>query len=268
MSRKAQLADQVAIVTGASRGIGRATALALAREGARVVLAARDAADLQEVARAVTALGREAFVVPTDVTSQEQVKALVQAALDRWGRVDMLVVSAGTYLRRPAAEVTVADVEQAMQVNFYGALYPILAVRSHMLDRKRGHIVLISSMDAKKGLPLDAPYVASKCALTGVGEVMRQELRDRGVQVTMIFPGRVESGMIADLKVPWISPKISVEAVARAVVRGIHRRKPEVILPFRARGLVYLNALSPRLGDWLVRLFHLQGWKRDAPVNA
>jgi len=257
------LHDQVAIVTGASSGIGRATALALAGEGAHVALAARNTAALQEVAQAIQASGREALVVPTDVTRQEQVARLVTEALARWGRIDILVANAGVYVRCPIVDLTVEEVERAMAVNFYGALYAVLAVLPHMLEQQSGHLVLIASMDAKKGVPPDAPYVAAKFALAGFGEVLRQELRGSGVHATTVFPGRVDTPMIATLRVPWISAKIPPETVARAIVRAIDRRSPEVIVPPQARFLVYLNTISPRLGDWIVRRFHLEGWERD-----
>jgi NADP-dependent 3-hydroxy acid dehydrogenase YdfG len=253
--------DKVAIVTGASSGIGRATALALAGEGAHVALAARNATALNEVARAIRTLGQGALVVPTDVTQQDQVERLVRETLAHWERVDILMANAGAYIRCPISDLTVAEVERSMAVNFYGALYAILAVLPRMLDQKSGHLVLVSSMDAKKGLSPDAPYVAAKFALAGFGEVLRQELYGSGVHVTTVFPGRVDTPMIATLQVPSISAKIPPEAVAHAIVRAIHRRQPEVIVPFQARALVYLNTLSPRLGDWIARLFHLEGWE-------
>ncbi|MGD2206169.1 MAG: SDR family NAD(P)-dependent oxidoreductase [Anaerolineae bacterium] len=254
---------KVAIITGASSGIGRATALALAREGADVALAARRVGKLQAVAREVEALGRNALVVPTDVTQQEQVERLVHETLARWDQVDILVANAGAYVRSPATELAVADIQRSMAVNFYGAVYAILAVLPSMLAQEGGHLVLVTSLDGKKGLPLDAPYVAAKFALTGLGEVLRQELRHAGIHVTTVLPGRVDTPLIDTLRVPWISAKIQSRTVARAIVRAIHRRSPEVIVPFQARALVYLNTISPRLGDWIVRLFHLEGWETE-----
>ena len=255
------LRDKIAIVTGGSSGIGRATALALAREGAHVALAARNEGALQEVAQAVRALGREALVVPTDVTQREQVEHLVAEALARWERVDIFIANAGQYVRCRVPELTIAHLERAMAINFYGALYGALAVMPHMLARKSGHLVLVSSVDGKKGLPIDAPYVATKFALAGVGEVMRQELRGTGVHVTTVFPGRIDTPLLDGMRVPWISPKYSPEMVARAIVRSIRRRQPEVIVPAFYRWFVILGALSPRLSDWFARVFHLEGWE-------
>jgi hypothetical protein len=253
--------DEVAIVTGASSGIGRAIALALADQGARVSLAARTESALHEVAGEIRGRGQEALVVPTDVTQQEHVEHLVEETIARWGRIDILVANAGAYVRAPVTELTVADVERSMAVNFYGAMYAVLAVQPHMLAQGNGHVVLISSMDGKKGLPLDGPYVVAKFALGGLGEVFRQELRGTGVRVTTVFPGRVDTPLIDDVEVPWISAKVPPEAVARATVRAIQRNRAEVIVPFQARALYYLNTFCPRLGDWVVRTFRLEGWE-------
>lgn len=263
MRTRSFLLEKVAIVTGASSGIGRATALALAREGAGVALAARTEPDLRQAAGEIRALSREALVVPTDVTCRGDVEHLVMETLDRWGRVDILVANAGAYVRSPVTELTVGDMERSMAVNFYGALYAVLAVQPHLLNQGSGHIVLVSSMDGKKGLPLDAPYVAAKSALAGYGEVLRQELSGRGIGVTTVFPGRVDTPLIDTLEVPRISAKISPQAVAEAVVAAILRREPEVIIPFQARLLHLVDAVSPRLSDWFVKAFHLQGWEME-----
>ena len=257
-----RIRSRVAIVTGASSGIGRATALALAREGAHLSLAARDPEKLSKAACEIEALGREVLAAPTDVSDPAQVDLLVTETLHRWGRVDILVANAGTYTRKPVPDLVAADIEQAMSLNFYSALHPILAVLPGMLARRSGHIVLVSSMDGKKGLPLNSPYVAAKFALAGLGDVMRQELRAYGISVTGVFPGRVDTPMISSLKVPWISPKLSPESVARAIVRAINKRQSEVILPLQARGLLYTSTLFPALGDWIVRAFHLEGWEK------
>ncbi|MGQ9466555.1 MAG: SDR family NAD(P)-dependent oxidoreductase [Anaerolineae bacterium] len=259
--KRARLVGHVAIVTGASSGIGRATARMLAKAGADVALLARREEALQEVAREVEEMGRQALVIPTDVTQRAQVERAVSETIARWGQVDILVTCAGDYIRAPVPQMTGADVERSMAVNFYGTLYPVLALLPHMLDRRQGHIILISSADGKKGIPPDGPYVMAKFAVAGLGDVLRQELRPYGIAVTTFFPGRVDTPMIAHLKVPWISAKIPPERVARAVLRAIRRRPPEVILPWQVRWFVYLSALFPSLGDWAVRQFHLEGWE-------
>lgn len=254
------LRKKVVLITGASSGIGRATALAFAAMGAYLVIAGRREGALREVAQQIEALGGEALVVPTDVTNQSEVERLISEALKIWGRIDILVVNAGEYVRCPIAELSMAEVERSMAVNFYGAVSVVLAALPHMRAQGDGHIVLVSSMDGKKGLPFEAPYVAAKSALTGFGDVLRQELHGTGIGVSLVLPGRVDTPMIRDLRVPWISAKIPPEKVASAILRTVRRRSSVVILPFQVRLFYYLSALFPRLGDWIVRFFHLQGW--------
>ena len=253
------LSDKVAVITGASSGIGRATALALAQAGAHVALAARREAALGVVAEEVRGLGRRALVVPTDVAQQAQAEQLVSATLAHFGRLDVIVANAGIYVRGPIETLTAADFERCMAVNYFGAIYPVLAALPHLRAQGSGHIVLISSMDGKKAVRTDAPYAATKFAVAGFGDALRQDLYGTGVDVSIIFPGRVATPLIADMKIPAISAPIAVDAVAAAVVKAIRRRQAEVILPFSARFLLFADRLSPRLGDWAVRTFRLQG---------
>jgi NADP-dependent 3-hydroxy acid dehydrogenase YdfG len=252
--------NQVAIVTGASSGIGRATALALARQGANLALAARNIELLTTLAAEISSLGREVLVVPTDVTRQEQVSSMVEAVIGRWSRIDILVSNAGQYIRAPISILNLSDLEQSMAVNFYGGVYAVQAVLPHMLAHTSGHIVFISSLDGKFALPGDAPYVAAKFALTGFSAALRQEMIGKGISVTTVLPGRVDTPMIQNLHVPWISAKIPPQVVANGIVRAIRRRQAEVILPFHGGLLYYISVFTPGLSDWLTRLFHLQGW--------
>jgi uncharacterized protein len=253
---------KVAIVTGASSGIGRATALALAGQEACVALASRNGEALAGLAEELKRQGRQVIVIPTDVTQQDQVETLVEEVIAQWGRVDILVSNAGEYIRAPITELDPADLQRSLDVNFFGGVYCVKAVLPHMLAQKSGHIVFVTSMDGKIGLPPDAPYVSAKFALTGFCEVLRQEVHDRGISVTNVLPGRVDTVMIEDLKFAWISPKISPESVATAILNGIQKRKPIVIVPPQARLLYYVNVFAPTLSDRLSRLFRLEGWTK------
>lgn len=255
------LKDKVAIITGASSGIGRATALELATRGVRVALAARRVQLLEETAGEIQNLGGKASIFPTDVTDQAQVERLVRDVLNDWGQIDILVSNAGQYIRSPIENMTIEDLQTSMAVNYYSNLYAILAVLPHMRQRGSGYIVVVTSMDGKKGVPSDAPYTSAKFAMTGFLEVLRQELYGTGVQVSNILPGRVDTQFIKNLQFTWISKPIQPESVARAVVRAIEKNHPEVIIPARARLLHYANVFSPRLGDWAVRFFRLNGWE-------
>ncbi|MCL6614108.1 MAG: SDR family NAD(P)-dependent oxidoreductase, partial [Firmicutes bacterium] len=188
---------------------------------------------------------------------------LVEEALARFGRIDVYVSNAGIYHRCPVRDLRLEDVERVMAVNFYGFLHGVQEVLPHMLARRSGHIVLVSSVDGKKGLPPDGAYVAAKFAATGLAEVLRQELHGTGVHVSTVLPGRVDTPLIADLSVPWISAKIPPERVAKAILKAVKKKKAEVIVPWLGpKTLIFLNTLSPRLGDWAVRIFRLEGKER------
>jgi len=253
---------KVAIVTGASSGIGRATALALAEQGGWVALASRNGEALSTLAEELKRQGRQVIVIPSDVTQREQVEALVEEVLAQWGRVDILISNAGEYIRAPITDLDPADLQRSLDVNFFGGVYCVKAVLPHMLAKKSGHIVFVTSMDGKIGLPPDAPYVSAKFALTGFCEVLRQEVHDSGIAVTNVLPGRVDTVMIEDLKFAWISPKISPESVAAAILNGIRKRKPIVIIPPAAKLLYYINVFAPSLSDRLSKLFRLEGWSK------
>lgn len=257
------LQDKTAIVTGASSGIGRAVAILLAQAGARVVLASRNVAALESLAAEISSQGGQSLVVRTDVTQDADVDALIQRAVGTWGQVDILVANSGLYVRGPMATLKQADFERAMDVDFFGALRPVLRVLPLMLGRHSGHIVLMNSLDGRRALPIDAPYAAAKFALTALGDVLRQDLHETGVCVTSVYPGRVDTPMISNLRVPWISPKISAESVARATLDAIRRCEPETIVPTFGIGLIYLNLLPPRFADWCVRVLHLEGWEQQ-----
>jgi uncharacterized protein len=254
------LLDKAAIVTGASSGIGRATALALAKHGACVALAARRESSLSAIAREIESMGRKVLVLPTDVTRREEVEAMVQQVLAHWGRVDILISNAGEYIQGSIADLDPADLQRSLDINYFGGVYCIKAVLPHMLARKSGQILAVTSMDGKIGLPPDAPYVSAKFALTGFLEVLRQEVGDQGISVTNVLPGRVDTVMIEHLRFSWVSPKISPETVAGSIIDAIRKRKPIVMVPPQAKLLYYINVFAPRLSDRLSRFFRLEGW--------
>lgn len=254
--------EKVAIITGASSGIGRAIAWRLAQEGARVVLAARRQSALEEAAAQIEQLGGEALLAPTDVASQADVTRLIETTMQRFGRIDFVIANAGVYYRGDITTLSAEVFQQSLDVNFMGAVRPVLAALPHLQAQKSGHIVLMCSMDGKKGIRSDGPYVAAKYAMAGFGDVLRQDLHGTGVDVSIIFPGRVDTPMIDGLVVPGISKPVSPDLVAAAVLDAIRRRRPEVIVPYRARLLLVAHLVSPRLSDWAIRTLRLEGWKK------
>jgi short-subunit dehydrogenase len=254
------LQGQTVVITGASSGIGKATALLMAREKANVVLAARRPDTLDAVRHEVEQSGCPVLACPTDITVQEQVQTLVNETLRLFGQIDIVVCNAGQLLRRPAANLTMPEIRHIMEVNYFGTLYLIYAVLPMMLKRGSGHIVVVSSVDGKKGLPPDTAYVASKFALVGFMDVLRQELHGTGIHACTICPARVDTPMVEGIRFPLGSRSISSARVARSIVRAIKKRQAEVIVPYLGpKTLVLANTLSPRIGDFLVRLFKLEG---------
>lgn len=261
---KYQWQGRVALITGASSGLGRAIALAFAQRGARVALIARRREALERVAMEAAAFGAEALAVPADVRDASQVEQAIAQVLERWGRLDILVANAGVYVRAPAANLTMPLLEEAMAINYFGAARILLAGLPHLRRQRAGHLVLISSLDALTPLPLDAPYVASKAALAGLGDVLRQELRQEGIAVTVVYPGRIDTPMLKGWAVPRISAKIPPERVAEAVVRAVEKKRGRVILPLAGRLFYGVRLLAPSLADWLAGRLRLAGWPEEA----
>jgi NAD(P)-dependent dehydrogenase (short-subunit alcohol dehydrogenase family) len=189
----ARLAGQVALVTGAGRGIGRAVAEALAREGAAVALASRSARELGLAAEAIHAAGGRALAVPTDVRQEPAVAACVKRALAELGRLDVLVAAAGVARFGPLVESRPADWDETMAVNLRGAYLTARAVLPAMLAQRRGTVILVGSMVTTRTLPGSAAYTASKYGLLGLGRVLTEELRGTGVRVGVLAVGAVDT---------------------------------------------------------------------------
>lgn len=188
-----KLKDQVGIVTGAAKGMGRAISLRLAREGAHLVLAAREAPPLEAVATEVQTLGRRALVVPTDVRDEAAVRAMVEAALDVFERIDILINCAGTTgpIETPVHELKVEDWDEVLAVNLRGTFLPTKHVLPVMLRQKRGKIVNIAGTSGLRGYRLRAAYSSSKWAVRGFTRTVALEVGPQGINVNCVAPGIV-----------------------------------------------------------------------------
>ncbi|MBW4025813.1 MAG: SDR family oxidoreductase [Acidobacteria bacterium] len=190
-----ELADQVAVVTGAGRGIGEAISRRLASMGARVILVARDPQRLQEVAAAIKADGQLAEAVPTDLTDEPAIAALAGQVKERWGRCDILVNNAGIgEIGQPLHEMKPEAWDRLMATNLRAPYLMIRALAPTMIAAGRGHIVNISSLAGKNPLPNGAAYSASKWGLNGLTYSVAEELRPHGIRVSVIAPGSVNTG--------------------------------------------------------------------------
>ena len=262
MSRKNFFNEKVIIITGASSGIGRQLALDLSALEARVVLAARREEKILELEKEITASGKKALAVKTDVSRLEEVHNLIDRSIKEWGRIDIYISNAGLYVQKLTSESTLEDYQRSFSVNFFASFHAVKKLIPIMSDQRSGHIVFINSLDAKKGIVTDGPYVTAKSALSGFADVLRQEVKEEGIKVLSVFPGRVDTPMIEEIDVPWISPKISARQVAKATIRAIYKGRASAVVPQLYLTLGAMNDLFPRLMDWNYRLFKLEGKKK------
>ncbi len=189
-----RLENKIALVTGASKGIGRSIARALAAEGAHVVLTARTPAPLEEAAEEVRRLGTNALAIPADVGVESQVQALVDASLKQFGTIDILVNNAGMGIFKPVVEMSAAEFDAMWQVNLRGTFLTTRAVLPAMMKAASGSIVNIASLAGKNTFKGGAGYCATKWALRGFSGSLMLEVRERNIRVVTIFPGSVETG--------------------------------------------------------------------------
>jgi short-subunit dehydrogenase len=259
MDNKAFFKSKVIIITGASSGIGRAAALALSRFGAKITLASRNEEKLNMVKDEIEAGGGEALVIKTDVSSFDETQKAVKETISKWGRIDILIACAGKYVQDITHELDIQSYQDSLALNFFGALNVIKSLLPGMKQQGSGHIVIINSLDAKKGVIGDAPYVSAKAALDGFGDVLRQEMKPFSINVTSVYPGRVDTPMIENIEVPQISRKIAPEKVVKAIIKGIKRNRATVTVPSSLSFVGILNNIMPRLTDWLYKIFQLEG---------
>src|SRR4051812_37874095 len=249
------LKNQTVVVSGASSGIGRAAALELARRGANLVLAARRGELLEEVAVVCRALGVECRVVVADVTKRDDCARLIETA----GNVDVLVNNAGFAIFDAFESAKPDDLEAMMQTNYFGAVWCAQAVLPQMLARRRGTIVNVASIAGIMGYARMGGYCATKFAMVGFSETLRDEVLGRGVRVALVCPGTVETQFFVKAergKMPGASRlilAIKPEHVARAIVKSAEDGKYRRILPVGAALFMRLKEAFPRFAHLLMR---------------
>lgn len=248
--------NRVVLITGASRGIGRAVALAFAREGALLVLAARSAEGLAEVEGEVRALGSNALSVPTDVTSPEAVLALVDAAVSRFGRIDVLVNNAGIGKVGCVESAAFEDnVRQTMRASLFGMINVTQRVLPVLRRQGSGAIVNMSSVMGRKAFARFGSYAIVMHGVSAFSDSLRQEVADGGIRVSVVYPALTATDLLREAKEAEMPPPfrhmtpLSADDVARAVVAAVRQGKRRVVLPRMANMLLLGEALSPRIGD-------------------
>jgi short-subunit dehydrogenase len=255
-------AGKVVVVTGASQGIGKALCMELARQGPRLVLAARDAAALEAVASSCRALGADALVLPTDVAEEASCRALVEQAVGRYGALDVLVANAGIGMLARLDEVRdVSQFERLMRVNYLGSVYPTFYALPH-LKRSRGQIVAIASLAGLTGVPTRTAYAATKHAQVGFFDSLRVELRGTGVSVTVVAPYFVQSeirrrstgpdGRTIEESPVREAEVMSAEECARRIVGAMQSRRRMLVMTLKGRLGRWAKLVAPGLVDRIV----------------
>lgn len=248
----------IAWCTGAGKGIGRAVVKRLVRDGVRVAASSRTAADLDSLAADT---GGVAKPYPLDVTDEAAVRAALDAIETEMGRLDLVLLNAGTHTPLSAADFNVATVRRIMETNFMGTVNPLAAVLPRFIERRAGHIAVVASIAGYRGLPTASAYGASKSALITMCEALKPELDHYGVRLTLINPGFVKTPLTDrnTFKMPFL---MDVDDAAERVVRGLKSKRFEVTFPKRftwglklARCLPYALyfALTRGMGEKLVR---------------
>jgi short-subunit dehydrogenase len=250
-----ELRGKTVVITGASSGIGAATALECARRGANLVIAARRAERLENVAQKCRANGVQCTVVVADVTRREDCERIVAAV----PRVDILVNNAGFAIFDAIEEADPGDLESMMQTNYFGTLWCTQAVLPQMLARGEGTIVNVSSIAGIMGYARMGGYCATKFAMIGMTEALRDEVAGRGVRVAMVCPGTTETEFFVKAqrgKIPKASRlllAVPPERVARAIAAAAEDGRYRRILPFGALLFLRMKELFPRVAHFLMR---------------
>lgn len=248
--------DKVVIVTGASSGIGESIARTVAKRGAKVVLSARRKEKLEWLSAEL----KNSLAVYTDVTQEESVHRLVEQTVGRYGRIDILINNAGILLYKPIMESSFNEVREVMETNFFGAVLCAHSVIPIMKRQKEGAIVNVASIAGRIGFTSLGYYGASKFALVGFSESLRQELAPEGIFVSLVCPGVVNTPMSKAIldeaiargkKVMPISP----ERVAEKILLAIEKKKAEVFVPSSTHFFYWLHFFFRRFSEWLAFKF-------------
>jgi short-subunit dehydrogenase len=254
------LAGKVVLITGSSRGLGFALAQELAGQGARLAICARGQHELERARRELASMGAEVLAIRCDVGVHDDVQALVNEVVHRFGTVDILVNNAGVIAVGPLESQTLTDFEEAMDVMFWGTVYPSLAVLPHMMKRRRGQIANITSIGGKVSIPHLLPYNCAKFAAVGFSEGLRAELAKHRISVTTVVPGLMRTGSHLNAyfkgknqdEFTWFSlgatlPLVAMNArrAARKIVAAIRRRQPELILTPQAKLVALAHGVFP-----------------------
>lgn len=243
--------NKVVLITGASSGIGKETAIEFAKKGSNIVLVARREDKLEQVATELKKFSISTLVCQCDVSKKDQVKEMSKKVLDKFGYVDILINNAGFAIYGSVSDLSIDDIESQMETNYFGMVYCIKNFLPLMLSRKSGHIVNVASVAASFGLPGITSYCASKFAMLGFSEGLKHELNNTGVGITVVSPIMVRTNFFnhdSFAKMPKYSPtSLSSKTVAKTILKAANSPRLEIIVPSVVRGAVWMKNTFPYL---------------------
>ena len=245
------LSNKIVVITGASSGIGEASATEFAKRKNSIVLIARRKENLESVAKKITKYGSEILICKCDVSKLKEVEQMSKTVLDKFGKIDILVNNAGFAIFGSVLELKVEEIVSQMETNYFGMVYCTKAFLPKMLEQKAGHIVNVASVAGSFGLPGIASYCASKFAMLGFSEGLYHELKGSGVGITVVSPIMVRTNFFdhpSFKSIPKYSPtSLSSKTVAKAIVKASNSPRLEIIIPPFVRGAVWLKHTLPYL---------------------
>jgi short-subunit dehydrogenase len=256
---------RVVAITGASAGIGRATAVRLARDGAALAICARREDRLNDAAAEITAAGGAVLAVVADVTSDADMQSFVAHTVARFGHLDVMICNAGFGIAGAIDDVTPAQMRKLIDVNYMGTYYATRAALPLFRRQGHGHLIFISSIVGKRGVPYMGAYAATKFAQVGLAECLRAELSGSDLHATVVYPVSTDSEFFDVMsqetgttvtRAP--GPRQDAAQVAEAIARAIAHPVPEVFPHFKSRALVWLNTVAPGFTDRVVKRFGRQ----------
>ena len=241
--------NKIVLITGASSGIGKQTALEFAKKGANLILVARRKDKLELVAKELEKFHTIILVCQCDVSNKDQVKEMSKTVLEKFGTVDILVNNAGFAIFGPVSDLSIDEIESQMETNYFGMIYCIKNFLPTMLNKKSGHIVNVASVAASFGLPGIASYCASKFAMLGFSEGLKHELKNTGIGITVVSPIMVRTNFFDHSsfeKIPKYSPtSLSSKTVANAILKASNSPRLEIIVPSVVRSAVWMKNTFP-----------------------